>query len=434
MSRKVVQPKIGLREATSIGVGGILGAGIFVLSGTASAAAGPAVLLSFLLAFVASLLLGLCYAELSSMHEDSGGPYAYAKAHLPGYAATVVGWANWGAWICASAYVGIGFGEHLHLLVPAVSAKLGASVLIVSFVVLNLFGLGVSARAQYVIMLLEIAVLVAFIAFGSLRVDSALYTPFVPHGWQGVLGAALIGFLALTGWDAIVVVAEEIDDPRKNIPAAILGSLGVVFLLYAGLLFVVNGILSPGELENAVTPVTDAASVLLGTTGRTVVNAIIVVALTATSNSFLIVMSRSSFVLGRDSKAPAVLARTTQNGTPWVAVVVAGAFMLGMTLLSNVRFAVSATGFLYTITFLASLVALFVARRRNWPATFRVPWFPLTPILSFALCLIFIGSAGLPGVVVGSAWLCVGTVWAAVLQRQRRALPMKSEIAPEEGG
>lgn len=411
--------KIGFREATSIGVGGILGAGIFVLSGTASASAGPAVLVSFAIAFLASLILGLCYAELSSMHDDSGGPYAYAKAHLSSLAATIVGWANWGAWVCASAYVGIGFGEHLHLLIPAVSAPAAASSLIALFVALNLFGLRVSGHAQFLILVLEVAVLIVFLVVGAAHVDSSLYSPFVAHGWGGVISAALVGFLALTGWDAIVVAAEEIESPRRNIPASILASLGIVFVLYAGLLIILNGLIPARDLGRTNTPVADAAVIFLGPDGRTIVNASIVIALTATTNAFLIVISRTSFVLARDGKAPSLFARTMANGTPWVSIVAAGACQMVMTLLSNLRFAVSATGFLYTITFIASVLALFAARRHGRVAALRVPLYPVVPIAALALCLVFLSTAGLQGSVVGGAWLIGGVVCAAILGRQR---------------
>ncbi|HEX5497176.1 MAG TPA: APC family permease [Mycobacteriales bacterium] len=415
--------KIGFREATSLGVGGIIGAGIFVLSGTASGEAGPAVLLSFGFAFVASLILGLCYAELSSMHEDSGGPYAYAKAHLPGWVATVVGWANLGAWVCASAYVGIGFGEHMHLLVPALNPHVAASTLIVIFTLLNLLGLRVSGRVQFLVMLLEIGVLLLFIGIGAVKIDPSLYHPFVAHGMSGIFAAALIGFLSLTGWDAIVVAAEEIERPRRNIPLSILTSLAIVFVLYGGLLLVVNGLIRWDQLGRSTTPVADAANLVLGHLGEPVIDLVIVIALTATTNAFVVVISRTAYVLARDNRAPAVVARTWSESTPWVAILLAGTSQIGMAVFSNLRFAVSATGFLYTITFIASVVALFVARSRGRQADFRVPWYPVVPALALALCFGFISGSGRVGVAVGTAWIGLGLGCAALTRRSRRPVP-----------
>jgi amino acid transporter len=414
--------KIGFREATSIGVGGILGAGIFVLSGTASAQAGPAVLVAFALALVTSLSLAMCFAELSSMHKDSGGQYAYAKAHLPPTVATVVGWANMGAWISGSAFVGTGFGEHLHLVVPAIPPVLGASTLTALIVILNLFGLRVSGRVQFLIMLLEVGLLTVFIVIGGSAMEAGNLTPFVTHGWFGILAASVVGFIALMGWDAVVVAAEEIERPQRTIPASIFASLGIVFVLYSGLLLVINGVVPSGELKDTATPVADAAAVLLGSAGRTTVNVIIVVALTATVNSFVIVISRTAFVLARDGRAPAAVARRTSRGVPWVAIVWAGASQLSMTVFSNLRFAVSATGFLYTVTSIAAIAALLVSRRKDAVASFRVPLYPFTPLVALVLCFALIASAGAAGVVVGTVWLVGGVLCAAAI-RQRARLP-----------
>lgn len=417
-SRVPDQRKIGIREATSIGIGGVVGAGIFVLSGTASARAGPAVIVAFVLAFLASLSLAMCFAELSSMHKDSGGQYAYAKAHLPPIVATIVGWANMGAWISGAAFVGIGFGAHLHLVIPAIPPTLGASVLTAIIVVLNLFGLRLSGRVQFMIMLLEVGFLSAFIAFGSAGVEARHFSPFVAHGWFGIVAAGVVGLIALLGWDAVVVAAEEIERPQRTIPTSIFACLSIVFVLYVGLLFVINGVLSPGQLDDTATPVADAAAVLLGSAGRTAVNVIIVVALTATVNSFVIVISRTAFVLARDGRAPSVVARRTAGGVPWVAIVFAGASQISMTVFSNLRFAVSATGFLYTITSVAAIAALFVSRRRAAVATFRTPLYPLTPIVALVLCSLFIVGAGVTGLVVGTLWLVTGVLCAAAIRRR----------------
>jgi amino acid transporter len=410
------QHKIGLREATSIGVGGVVGAGIFVLSGTASAQAGPAVIVSFILAFLASLSLALCFAELSSIHGDSGGQYAYAKAHLPPVVATIVGWANMGAWISGAAFVGRGFGEHLHLVIPAIPATVGASVLTAVIVVLNLFGLRMSGRAQFLIMLLEVGFLTIFIGFGSTSVEARHFSPFVAHGVFGIVSAGVVGFIALLGWDAVVVAAEEIDRPQRTIPLSIFASLAIVFVLYVGLLFVINGVLPPAQLGGTATPVADAAALLLGPLGRSAVNVIIIVALTATVNSFVIVISRSAFVLARDGRAPALLARQTVNGVPWGAIVFAGAAQIAMTNISNLRVAVSATGFLYTITSVAAIVALFVSRRKGAVGTFHTPLYPALPAVALVLCLVFIVGSGLTGLTLGSIWLAAGVLCTVLVE------------------
>ncbi|MFB9463831.1 APC family permease [Streptomyces cinereospinus] len=412
MSTKPTQ-RIGYREATALGVGGIIGAGIFVLSGTASGLAGPAVVVSFGIAFGASLILSLCYAELSSMHDDSGGPYAYAKRHLPPAVATVVGWANWGAWICASAYVGIGVGSYLHLLVPALSQPVASALVIAVFTCLNLLGIRFSGSVQFVALILTVIVLLGFIAVGTAHVDTALYTPFMPHGWNGVMQAALIGFLALTGWDAIVVSAEEIEHPRRTIPLSILTSLGISFVLYAGLLLISNGIVPWNELGASETPVVDVSRVFFGSQGPLVVNCIVLLALLAAVNANLIVISRASMVLARDRLAPRVLnLNLTGRQVPVVAIVCAGVAQTLMSIAGNLRFAVSSTGFLYTLTFITSILALFKARRHGVGASFKVPLYPLVPALALVLCFVFITSAGVAGILTGVGWIAVGLCYA----------------------
>ncbi|MFJ1732942.1 APC family permease [Streptomyces sp. NPDC088254] len=413
--------KIGYREATALGVGGIIGAGIFVLSGTASGIAGPAVVVSFGIALGASLILSLCYAELSSMHDDSGGPYAYAKRHLPPFVATVVGWANWGAWMCASAYVGIGVGSYLHLLVPALSQPVASAVVIAVFTCLNLLGIRFSGKVQFIALILTVIVLLGFIAVGTAHVDTAKYTPFMPHGMSGVMQAALIGFLALTGWDAIVVSAEEIEDPRRTIPLSILTSLGISFILYAGLLLIENGIIPWDKLGASETPVVDVSRVFLGSHGPFVVNCIVLLALLAAVNANLIVISRASMVLARDRLAPRVLNRTiTDKNVPAIAIVCAGIAQTLMSIAGNLRFAVSATGFLYTLTFITSILALFKARRRGIVASFKVPLYPLIPALALLLCFVFITSAGVAGIITGIGWIVIGLCYAQ--WRKRGAL------------
>lgn len=400
------EKRIGLREAVCLGIGGVIGAGIFVLSGPASGTAGPAVVVSFAIAFVASMLLGFCYAELASLFPEAGGPYAFCRSVFRPLVAGMVGWAYWGAWVSASGYVALGFGSYLQVFLPGLPQLAGATCLIIVFVLVNLLGIHVSGRVQIGILVLEVAALVTFIGVGIAHIDSDLYTPFAPHGFTGIFAAALIGFLALTGWDVIVVASEEMRHPRRNVPLAIFISLAVVLVLYVGLLFVANGVISSATLGDSPAPIRDASAVFLGSRGPQILSAIVLVALTATANSFIIVISRTAFALARDGMAPRALALTwPANGVPWAAVVCAGGAQWLVTALGSVQFSTSATGFLYLLTFMASVMALVVARRRGLRGQFRVPFYPVTALIALAICCGMILKAGVSGMIAGSIWL-----------------------------
>lgn len=408
--------QIGVKEAVSLGIGGVIGAGIFVLSGVASGKAGPAVVLSFVLAFIASMILGLCYAELSSLFPKAGGPYAFAREAFGPRIGALVGWAYWGAWVSASGYVALGFGNHLALFVGIAPVQ-GAAGLIVVFVLLNLLGIRVSGRVQVTIMIAEITALVLFTAMGIPHIDVTNYTPFMPMGVVGVLGAALIGFLSLTGWDVIVVAAEEISDAKRNVPLAIFLSLVTVLLLYGGLLLVANGVMPWYQLGQSSTPISEASQRFLGTRGPLILSSIILVALTATANSFLIVISRTAYAMSRDGLGiPCLAKKFGKNDTPWAAVILAGLAQLLVTVLGSIQFSTSATGFLYLLTFVASVAALIAVRRKGQVGYFRTPGYPYTAIVALVICGGMLLMSGKTGIISGLIWLVIG---AAVYGRRR---------------
>lgn len=403
--------QIGLKEAVSLGIGGVIGAGIFVLSGVASGKAGPAVIISFVLAFIASTILGFCYAELSSLFPKAGGPYAFAREAFGPRIGALVGWAYWGAWVSASGYVALGFGNHLALFVK-IPPALGAAGLILVFVLLNLLGIRVSGRVQVLIMFAEISALVLFTALGISHIDISNYTPFMPTGVGGVLSAALIGFLSLTGWDVIVVAAEEIRDAKRNVPLAIFGSLAIVLLLYTGLLIVANGMMPWYQLGQSSTPISDASQRFLGTRGPAILSSIILVALTATANSFLIVISRTAYAMSRDGLGIPWLAKTFgKNETPWAAVIVAGLAQLLVTVLGSIQFATSATGFLYLLTFVVSGAALIAVRRKGQVGHFRMPGYPYTAVVALVICGGMLLTSGTAGIISGLIWLAIGVAF-----------------------
>ena len=401
---------LGVRESIALGIGGVLGAGIFVLSGIASGRAGPAVIVAFVLAFAASLLLGFCYAELASQFPTAGGPYGYACAVFGAVPGALVGWAYWGAWATGSSWVALGFGNYLHLLI-GISPLLGAYGLIIGLVLLNLLGVGISGKVQVVIIALEILLLVGFIVLGLPHIHAVNYQPFAPNGITGILGAALLGFLSLTGWDVIVVASEEMDNPRRTIPLAIFTSLAIILVLYTGMLFVANGILTWQQLGHSATPISDVSAQVLGPRGPQIVAVITLIALTATANAFLIVVSRTTFALARGGLFPTIFTRLTrQRRVPWLALLLGGAAQLVMVSVGSIPALTTATAFLYLLTFLASLGAVVALRQRGIIGAFAMPGYPWTAMLAFLICLGMEATAGAAGIVPGGIWLIIGAV------------------------
>lgn len=298
---------LGWKEATSLGTGAMVGAGIFVLSGVAAGKAGPAVMLAFVIAAILEILLGLCYAELASRYPRAGGAYEYVRQTMGSFVGTLIGWSYWGAWLAASSFVSQGFGNYLNSLTGA-PPLLSAVVLLLILGFLNILGIKFSGVVQVGIVVVEIIVLLLFFVLGFSHVDYSLYTPFAPNGVEGILAASLVGFLSMVGWDVIVDAGEEMKNPGKTIPKAIFSSIIIVLFLYCGLLFVSTGVVPWQELGSSKAPVALASQQFLGDFGPTLISIVIVIALPATANAFIISISRTAFAMGRNGFLPKKLA------------------------------------------------------------------------------------------------------------------------------
>lgn len=408
-----LQRELGWKEATSLGIGAMVGAGIFVLSGVAAGKAGPAVMASFIIAAVLEILLGLCYAELASRYPRAGGAYEYVSKTMGSFCGTLIGWSYWGAWLAASSFVSQGFGKYLHALTGA-PPLFSAVALLVVLGVLNILGIKFSGTIQIGIVIIEIVVLIGFFVMGVPHVNFALYTPFAPNGWEGVLEAALVGFLSMVGWDAIVDAGEEIKNPRKTIPKSIFLSIITVLCLYFGLLFVSTGVVSWKELGISDVPVALASEQFLGSFGPIFVSIIIVIALPATANAFIISISRTAFAMGRNLLPKKFSYIHSRYQTPVWAIVLGVGIQVLFTLVSSVNIAVTATGFLYLLTFIFTMIAFFISRNQSTEEEkskqFLVPFYPFIPLVALAICISLLIPIGGNGFTAGIVWLLLGSV------------------------
>jgi APA family basic amino acid/polyamine antiporter len=419
----------------ALGVGGTIGGGIYVLVGRAVAQAGPAAVVSFAVAFAASLLIALPYAELASRYPRAGGAYAFVRAVFGSRAAFMMGWGFWGAYLLISGYVTLGFGGYLHAL-TGLPVVVGAIGLIVACLSLNLLGVRIAGAGQLVVIGVAIVGLVVFVAWGAASVKPSHFHPLLARGAPGVVLAALPAFLAFGGFDMVAAAGEEIHDPARNLPRAILITLGLVLGLYLAVCAVATGALGAGALGASRAPLADAALSFGGAPARAVVLSTALLTTAATANAVLIVTSRISFAMARDALLPRALARLSgRTGTPWAALVASAVLLCLVAATGSVALAASAGGFLYVLHFLLPLIALALLRRRGESAgdpAFRTPAPRWTLSLAFLACAVLIAGSGWSGIAAGATWLAIGAVGYAIAARHRAALRRPpSPPAPE---
>lgn len=400
---------LGLREAIGIGVGGTIGGGIFVLVGGAAGLAGPAALLAFGMAFLASLLIALPYAELACRYPEAGGGYAFARSVLGRRWGFLMGWVFWGAYLFVSGYVTLGFGGYLNAL-TGIPVPAGALGLIAACAAVNVAGVRLSGQVQFVVIALAVGGLVGFAAIGLPHVDADNFRPFMPTGPAGIMSATLLTFLAFGGFDMVAAAGEEVENPQRNLPLAILLTLAIVLGIYLLVAFVAIGTMDWQALGASGAPLRDAADLFLGPAGSAAVAIVAVLTTAATANAVLVVTSRISFAMARDGLLPARLARIdTATGAPTVAILVCAAMMALVALTGSLSISTSIGGFLYVLHFIPPLVVLMKLRRQGGNgAAFRMPLARLLLPLAFAMSLALLLSSGATGVAGGTAWLALG--------------------------
>jgi APA family basic amino acid/polyamine antiporter len=427
---------LGLWGAAGVGIGAIIGTGIFVLIGVASGIAGPAVIISFLIAGFTALLTGLSTAELSSFITEAGGSYIYttkAFGRLPGF---LVGWMKSFDYIVGASAVSIGFAAYFAYFLgipPAVGTLvLVGSIWPLILMVLNLRGMKEASGTNNILVALKVSALVLFIAVGGLylitRGDFSLYHPFFPRGLSGALSGASIIFFAFIGFNTISVIAEEVRDPERNVPRAVLISFAVCTVLYIGVSAVSVGLLPWQVLGESSAPL--EAALRVATDNFFILEFIAVSALFATTSVILASIlggSRALFAMARQRVIPGLFARISGQGIPVLTVLVTGIAIGAIVFLTNGNLDWLASifnfGTLVTFFFInASLLRL----RRTMPDVsrgFRVPLYPFTPVLGLVSCLLLSFYLSANALLVGLGWVAVGMVAYAVNRERYRDIP-----------
>jgi APA family basic amino acid/polyamine antiporter len=427
---------LGLWGAAAVGIGAIIGTGIFVLIGVASGIAGPAVIVSFLIAGFTALLTGLSTAELSSFITEAGGSYIYTTKAFGKFPGFVIGWMKSFDYIVGASAVSIGFAAYFAYLV-GIPPAVGTLVLVgtiwpLVLMVLNLKGMKEAGGTNGVLVALKVSALVIFVIVGGWFLfthgDFANYHPFFPNGVAGALSGASIIFFAFIGFNTIAIIAEEVKDPERNVPRAVLISFAICTLLYIGVSVVSVGLLNWKVLGLSSAPL--EAALHVATDNFLILEFIAFTALIATTSVIITSImggSRALFAMARQRVIPETFAHISQNGIPVLTVLITGITIAAIVLFTNGNLDWLASifnfGTLVTFTFInLSLLQL----RRTMPDVkrgFRVPLYPYTPIVGVISCLLLSFYLNRNAIIVGAGWIAIGIVAYAWNRKRYLVLP-----------
>jgi APA family basic amino acid/polyamine antiporter len=427
---------LGVWSASAVSIGAIIGAGIFVLIGVASGYAGPAMILGFLVAGLASLFTALSAGELASFITESGGSYIYTHHAFGRFWGYVVGWMQTADYIIGASAVAIGFAAYFAYFLGITSTTtiliVTSSALAVAVILLNIRGIQEAAGANAIMVLLKIIALVIFVIVGALYLlshgTSGNYSPFFPHGIGGMLNGAAIIFFAFVGFNTVTVIAEEVKDPEKNVPRALLISFFVSLVLYLGVSIVSLGLLNWQILSTSDAPLETAIAV--ATTNIFILKYISLAALFATASvvlSSLFGGSRAIFAMARQGVLPHRLANVSSAGVPVDAVLISGLFTIGIIFLSGGNLGVLAQVFNFgtLLTYFFINLSLIELRHKMsaTPRPFKVPLYPLTPFLGLFSCILLVAYLQRTALVFGIIWISSGVLLYEWKGRHTRPLP-----------
>ncbi|MFB6095859.1 MAG: APC family permease [Haloferacaceae archaeon] len=422
---KGLERDLGLYATITISIGAMIGSGIFVLPGLAVKIAGPAAILAYLLAGLIVLPAALSKAEMATAMPEAGGTYLFidrAMGPLPG---TVAGVGAWFSLVFKSAFALVGLGAYLLLFAPVPAGVLQVVALGLAVVLLavNVVGVKQSGGLQAAVVTLVLFALVVFIADGITYVHQPRYHPFFGHGAGGLFAATGFVFVSYAGVTKIASVAEEVEDPGRNIPIAILLSVGVMMLVYTFVVFVVVGVTPAADLLSSLTPMAEAAGAFAGDLGRTAVAVVAVLALVSMANAGILSSTRFPLAMSRDSLAPARLGRVHERyRTPVSSIAFTGAILLALiAFVPVVDLAKLASAFQILVFAMvnAALIAFCESGLTSYDPEFVAPGYPWVPLAGLLACLGLLTVMGPVPLLGALALVALGVGWYRLYGRER---------------
>lgn len=426
MSCMDLKKGLGLLDVFAIAAGAMISSGLFILPGLAFAKAGPAMILGYILAGILVIPTILSKAELVTAMPKAGGDYFYITRSMGLPAGTISGLASWFSLSLKSAFALVGMGIFALLINPSFSMteiKIIAIILCIIFMLLNLVGIKEAGTTQILLVLILIAILVVYVLRGFVTVTPANFTPFAPNGLFAVFATAGFVFISFGGLTKVASIAEEIKNPKINVPLGMMLAYVVVLALYAAVAFVTVGVLDFDILRNSLTPISDGARAFWGVTGVIITAIAAILAFISTANAGIMSASRYPLAMSRDHIMPKFFLNINKRfKTPHVAIVSTTSFMIVIILFLNLKVLVEAASTMLLLLFMSANLAVIIMREsklQNYQPSFRSPFYPYIQIIGIVSYGFLIYDMGKDTLLITLVFILCAVFWYLIYVRQR---------------
>ncbi len=391
-----LKKNVGLFGVFSLATGSMISSGIFILPALAFFYSGPASSLAYLLAGVLALIGVQSIIELSTAMPKAGGDYFFINRSLGPLMGTVSGLLGWIALSLKSAFAVFGISEVIYIFTGFPLLITGA-IITLFFVILNIVGVKEAVRLQVVLVIFLLLIMILFVGFGIPKIENSHFTPFAPKGFSTILFTIGFVFVSFGGLLNVANIAEEVKNPKKNLPLGIISSVVIVTILYTLIVFITTGILNGDEFINSLSPIADAANKSVGTVGYVAITIAASLAFITTANAGILAASRYPLSLSRDGLLPKFFSKTNKAGdVPIVAILVTGLIIFISLLISLDSLVKTASTVILTSYVLTniSVVVLRESHLANYKPSYKSPFYPYVQLFSIFVFSYFIIDLG----------------------------------------
>ncbi|HEQ3524808.1 TPA: amino acid permease [Bacillus cereus] len=437
---------LGLWQLIAIGLGGIIGVGIFVLTGVAASQhAGPAVILSFIIAGLASAAAALCYAEFAGLIPVSGSAYTYSYAVLGEGVAWLIGWDLLLEYILVVGVVAIGWSGYMqellqqlgvHIPVWAQGAPgtgdghrvdLIASIISLAIAGLLILGMEWGSKFNTLMVIIKVSIILVVIGVGAFYIDSSNWDPFMPFGFNGVMGGAALVFFAVFGYDTLTTAAEEAKNPQRDLPRAVIISLIIALCLYIGMSLVITGMAPYHTLNNAA-PVAKIFSDVGLKWITLFISAAAITGILSVLFSFTLAGSRVWFAMSRDGLLPrwfsTIHPKYKTPHRPTLIIGIITAIISGFTPISELAELVN-IGTLSAFILICSSIIMLRKKRPDLERKFKTPFVPIIPLIGICFSIYLIISLPKITWIRFVIWMLIGLIFYILYGRNKSNLAKK---------